>query len=233
MAHGQPMPVAGLLLPYRKRYITAMVSKTRDRLIEVARQLFARKGVENTTMADIATATEKGRRKIYTYFKNKREIHQAVIERESEQLVARERRIQQSSAPAAEKLDSFLRVRFGSMLQTGRQPEALSLRNLLDWKLGGKTRRLAARKEMEILRLIIREGVKKGEFDPVQAERLEPLLVFLAHAFFNPMLRENLEVLGYSGELATEQMVSFLMEAVKPAPGQPATDRQQLNTTQI
>ncbi|MDE5871411.1 MAG: TetR family transcriptional regulator, partial [Muribaculaceae bacterium] len=28
--------------------------KTRERFIEVARQLFARKGVENTTMNDIA-----------------------------------------------------------------------------------------------------------------------------------------------------------------------------------
>ena len=55
-----------------------MALKTRDKLIEVARQLFAHKGVENTTMLDIANASEKGRRTIYTYFKNKREIHQAV-----------------------------------------------------------------------------------------------------------------------------------------------------------
>ena len=50
-----------------------MVSKTRDRLIEVARQLFVYKGVENTTMNDIAAASDKGRRTIYTYFKNKKE----------------------------------------------------------------------------------------------------------------------------------------------------------------
>lgn len=36
-----------------------MVSKTRDKLIEVARQLFTKKGVENTTMNDIAAASEK------------------------------------------------------------------------------------------------------------------------------------------------------------------------------
>ncbi len=49
-----------------------MVLKTRERLIEVARQLFAHKGVANTTMNDIAEASEKGRRTIYTYFKNKK-----------------------------------------------------------------------------------------------------------------------------------------------------------------
>ncbi len=89
-----------------------MVSKTRERLIEVARQLFARKGVENTTMLDIANASDKGRRTIYTYFKNKREIHQAVIERESDQAVAREREILNGAHTAREKLEMILRTRF-------------------------------------------------------------------------------------------------------------------------
>lgn len=33
--------------------------KTRDKLIDIARQLFAHKGIENTTMNDIAIAAEK------------------------------------------------------------------------------------------------------------------------------------------------------------------------------
>ena len=70
-----------------------MALQTREKLIEVARQLFARKGVENTTMLDIANASDRGRRTLYTYFKNKREIHQAVIERESDQMVSRQRAI--------------------------------------------------------------------------------------------------------------------------------------------
>ena len=65
-----------------------MVVKTREKLIEVARQLFAYKGIENTTMNDIANASDKGRRTIYTYFKNKKEIYNAVIEQESEKLIA-------------------------------------------------------------------------------------------------------------------------------------------------
>ena len=35
------------------------VSKTRDMLVDVARQLFARMGVDNTTMNDIAQASKK------------------------------------------------------------------------------------------------------------------------------------------------------------------------------
>ena len=58
------------------------VSKTRAKLVDVARQLFAKMGVENTTMNDIALASKKGRRTLYTYFNSKEEIYEAVVESE-------------------------------------------------------------------------------------------------------------------------------------------------------
>lgn len=89
-----------------------MVLKTREKLIEVARQLFAHKGIENTTMNDIANASEKGRRTIYTYFKNKKEIYNAVIERESEKLISRLREVENEKLHPLEKLERFMIVRF-------------------------------------------------------------------------------------------------------------------------
>ena len=56
------------------------ISKTRQKLVDVARQLFAKNGLENTTMNDIAMQSGKGRRTLYTYFKSKEEIYYAVIE---------------------------------------------------------------------------------------------------------------------------------------------------------
>ena len=50
------------------------ISKTRNLLVDVARQLFARNGVDDTTMNDIALASKKGRRTLYTYFKSKEDI---------------------------------------------------------------------------------------------------------------------------------------------------------------
>ncbi|MDE5642127.1 MAG: TetR family transcriptional regulator, partial [Muribaculaceae bacterium] len=43
-----------------------MVVKTREKLIEVARQLFMIKGLENTTMNDIANFYDNGSSYIYT-----------------------------------------------------------------------------------------------------------------------------------------------------------------------
>ena len=57
-----------------------MAISTREHLIDVARQLFSRKGVEATTMGDIANASERGRRTVYTYFRNKKEVYAAVLQ---------------------------------------------------------------------------------------------------------------------------------------------------------
>lgn len=64
------------------------VSKTRAKLVDVARQLFAKNGVDDTTMNDIAVASKKGRRTLYTYFKSKEDIYMAVVESELEMLSA-------------------------------------------------------------------------------------------------------------------------------------------------
>lgn len=194
-----------------------MVSKTRERLIEVARQLFVRKGVENTTMLDIANASKKGRRTIYTYFKNKREIHQAVIERESEQIVSRQRNIQTSSASATAKLESFMRARFEILrCPTSHKPhEAISLLNLFDGNRGGKSRRLAAQKEVEILHEIIREGVENGEFDAVQAQNVASMVVMIMQGVDNTVAPENIQVLGFSREETFEHVIAFVINGIK------------------
>ena len=62
------------------------ISKTRQTLVDVARQLFAKNGIANTTMNDIAKASGKGRRTLYTYFKSKDDVYYAVIEAELERL---------------------------------------------------------------------------------------------------------------------------------------------------
>ena len=92
-----------------------MVMKTRDKFIEVARQLFARKGVENTTMNDIASASDKGRRTIYTYFKSKRDIFNAVIESETDQLLNKLCHIVARPVPPDIKLVEYIECRFEAM----------------------------------------------------------------------------------------------------------------------
>lgn len=197
----------------------SMALKTRDKLIEVARQLFARKGVENTTMLDIANASEKGRRTIYTYFKNKKEIHQAVIERESDQIVSRQRQILDSTDSATAKLRQFMEARFQILIcPTGHheQPDTVPLLMRLDVKRAEKTRRLAARKEVEILKQILSQGVADGEFSEVQASRAMALIITSMQGIDAHSLPLNLEAAGIELETAQRQIVDFVITALKP-----------------
>lgn len=150
-----------------------MVSKTRDKLIEVARQLFANKGVENTTMNDIAAASEKGRRTIYTYFKNKREIYNAVIEKQSDKIIENLRSIASSSLDPVQKLEQYLSQRFQLVVDYVPKHDMV-LRHLFDRDLRRmeKIHRLAVLKEEEMFRSLLEEGITLGAFDRSQAMRL-------------------------------------------------------------
>ena len=142
-----------------------MVSKTRDKFIEVARQLFARKGVENTTMNDIASASDKGRRTIYTYFKNKRDIYNAVVESESDKLLVNLRLIVAKPISAEEKLQEYIACRFETMREIVHRNGSLKAGFFRDWRKVDRARRQISAKEMALLREILEEGIEKGEFE--------------------------------------------------------------------
>lgn len=155
-----------------------MVIKTREKLIDVARQLFAHKGIENTTMSDIANASDKGRRTIYTYFKSKKEIYNAVIERESEQLVARLRNVTKSNLSPVDKMKEFVGLRVDVIIEAivpyydgNVMLRSLFMRNV---KRIEKIRYLALEKEREIFEEIIRDGLKSGDFDAERTRDIFP-----------------------------------------------------------
>ncbi|MCM1451553.1 MAG: TetR family transcriptional regulator [Clostridium sp.] len=158
-----------------------MGTRTRDKLIETAKQLFIRNGVENTTIGDIASASDKGRRTIYTYFRSKLDIYNAVIETESERMVGQLREISQSADSAAGKLRRFIELRLSA--DHSASPGSI-LKSLLsmDFARKSKTRKKAGEKGREMLEAILEQGVANGEFDAAKAEKLRAVLDFTLRA---------------------------------------------------
>lgn len=193
-----------------------MVSKTRDKLIEVARQLFANKGVENTTMNDIAAASEKGRRTIYTYFKNKREIYNAVVERQSERMVENLRNIASSTLEPVQKLEQYLNQRFQLVVDYAPRHDMV-LRHIFDRDLRRMERvhKLAAIKESEMFRKLLDEGIAKGAFDPVQAERLLKVHPILFQGVDFCVMRDSTDTSGISVLDSREAVVKFLVAGIE------------------
>lgn len=156
-----------------------MVVKTREKFIEVARQLFARKGVENTTMNDIASASSKGRRTIYTYFKSKREIFNAVVESETDQLLTKLRVILARPISPEEKFADYVRVRFETMCEVVTRNGSLRAGFFRDFRKVDRARKIVSRKEVAVLEEILREGVKSGDF---KVDNLHAQAVIIIHA---------------------------------------------------
>ncbi len=192
-----------------------MVIKTREKLIDVARQLFAYKGIENTTMNDIAAASDKGRRTIYTYFKNKREIFNAVIESESEQQVSRLREIVNMNIDPAEKLEKYLRLRFEIIKNAIVRHDSLLSFFTREGKRVNRIRKLASAKEGEILRSILNDGVDKGVFKLEQAKMAPVLIDTLLHGVDFLFFRDNPEGEDMNEEQTRDFTVKFILNGIK------------------
>ena len=139
-------------------------SKTRDMLVDVARQLFARMGVDNTTMNDIAQASKKGRRTLYTYFKSKNEIYLAVVGSELDQLYKMLQDVAAKDLPADEKLITFLYARLDAIKALVFRNGTLRANFFRDiWRVE-KIRRNYDILETELIKDILKAGVKEGIF---------------------------------------------------------------------
>lgn len=141
------------------------VSKTRAKLVDVARQLFARMGVENTTMNDIAVASKRGRRTLYTYFKSKDEIYMAVVESELEMLSETMSKVARKDISPDEKMVELIYTRLEAIKEVVYRNGTLRANFFRDiWRVE-KVRKKFDAKEVQLFREVLAEGREKGVFD--------------------------------------------------------------------
>lgn len=188
--------------------------KTRERFIEVARQLFARKGVENTTMNDIASASEKGRRTIYTYFKSKRDIYNAVIEQETDIALSQLRAIVAKPIPADEKLTEYIDAHFETMREVVSRNGSLRAWFFRDVRKVDRARRIVSRKETILLQQILAEGVTEGIFEIESIPRTALIITKTIQGLDVPYIRDDLSEIGVEKDELSKSIVSILLSGL-------------------
>lgn len=198
-----------------KLFYGKMVIKTRDKLIEVARQLFARKGVENTTMNDIASASEKGRRTIYTYFRNKRDIFNAVIESETDLLLKKLQVVVNKSISPEEKICEYLHCHYEAMQEIVVRNGSLRAGFFRDVRKVDRARKIISQKEIAILRNILREGVQMGVFE---IDNIDHRAIIITHAIYGldvPFIRDNLVEQGVEKNMLKKELSNLILNGIK------------------
>ena len=140
------------------------IKNPKDTIIAVALRVFGRLGVYKTTMNDIAKAAKKGRRTIYQYFKSKEEIYQAVLEKETANMVVPMKAIVKSELTPGEKLRDYSHQRINSINRIAANHNAFKVGFIQNDKVILKLRKRFDRFDLELLTKIVKEGAEKGEF---------------------------------------------------------------------
>ena len=165
------------------------VPKTRSKLVDVARQLFAKNGVEDTTMNDIAMASKKGRRTLYTYFKSKEEIYTAVVESELEMLSEHMKVVAKKPTSPANKIMELIMTHLESIKTIVFRNGTLRAGFFRDiWRVEAERKRFDAR-EIELFRGILQEGKDNGTFNVDDAEITAELLHYSIKGIEVPYIR--------------------------------------------
>ncbi len=139
--------------------------KTRQLLIDIARLQFAKRGFDGTTMNDIAEASGKGRRTLYTYFKSKDEIYSAVINGELQRISATFLAVARKQLAPLEKLVELMFAHLSLMkdvVERNGNLRAEFFRNI--WQVE-RVRKKYDKKERDIFAKTLEEGVASGIFE--------------------------------------------------------------------
>ena len=165
------------------------VSKTKAKLVDVARQLFAKLGVENTTMNDIALASKKGRRTLYTYFKSKDEIYLAVVESELDILSDRIKSVAEKEISPDQKIIEMIYTRLNAVKDVVDRNGTLRAYFFRDiWRVE-KVRKKFDAKEIQLFKGVLAEGKTKGVFQIDDVDMMAELVHYCLKGIEVPYIR--------------------------------------------
>ena len=168
------------------------VLKTRAKLVDVARQLFAKKGVEDTTMNDIAQASKKGRRTLYTYFKSKEQIYMAVVESELEMLSTQMEKAASKPVSPDKKILELIMTHLDAIKMVVYRNGTLRADFFRDiWRVEKVRKRFDAT-ETQLFKEVLREGMEKGGFQIDDLDMTAEIVHYSVKGIETPYIRGHI-----------------------------------------
>lgn len=188
------------------------IHKTRDMLVDVARKLFAASGKDNITMNDIASASQKGRRTLYTYFRNKNDIYLAVIEREITLLMEKLEAVTKMDLPADEMLVEYITTRQYAIKEAITRNGSLGANFFRDIYEVETARRRVDIIENRMIKNILEEGVKQGLIECKDTGLYAMIILYSLKGIEAPFIRERIST---QMENKKDLIISLLFNGLK------------------
>jgi len=188
------------------------VSKTKKTLIEVSRELFAKHGKRNITMNDIAEASHKGRRTLYTYFNNKEEIFRAVINKELDYLSEELTKVFAHDCEPDEKLKKIAITHLDAVKHIVNRNGSLRADFFRDIYEVERARRKINSKEIQMIRDTLQEGIDRKIFKRMDLDLSSVVIFHLIKGLEVPYIRQSLTK---SFEENKDNIVNFIFNGIK------------------
>ena len=188
------------------------MSNTKKMLIEVARELFAKNGKKDVTMNDIAEASKKGRRTLYTYFNNKEEIYKAVIDKELDQVIERLYLVTAETTEPDLKLTNHIFTHLDAIKYIVTRNGSLRADFFHDIYEVERTRRKVDVKEIALIKNILIEGVAKRVFKNMDTDLSAMIIFYAIKGLEVPYIRQNI---SDEFEKNKKSIVEFVLQGIK------------------
>ncbi|MEE4197831.1 MAG: TetR/AcrR family transcriptional regulator [Bacteroidales bacterium] len=140
------------------------MNTSKEAIVNVALKVFGRLGIYKTTMSDIARAAKKGRRTIYQYFKSKEEVYQAVLEKETNNMVMPMQEIVEAKMDSARKLRSYVHERIQAIYRIADKHHAFKVGFIHNDKVILNLRKQFDTIDHGFVKQILKEGVETQRF---------------------------------------------------------------------
>jgi AcrR family transcriptional regulator len=188
---------------------------TRARIVETAEALFRRLGFAKTAVADIAAELGMSPANIYRFFSSKNAIVDAICQRCLNELDSKAWAVARSHGTAATRMEELFveifRYHRDNLITEQRVHDMVLAAMENNWTA------IQAHTEMmrAVIEKILRDGIEKGEFDPIDARETSVLIKQAMVHFCHPMMVAECLQEG-KGETEARETVRFLLRAITP-----------------
>jgi len=137
----------------------------KNKIIEVAQDIFKRYGFRKSTMDEIAAAAGKGKSTLYHYFKSKEEVFAAVIEKEGNTMFRELNKIITANIDCKSKLKKYIITRMELINKLSNLYSAIKSDYLNHFNFIQKYRVKYDEHEILFIEQILQDGINKKEFN--------------------------------------------------------------------
>lgn len=169
------------------------LKNSKEAILNQALTIFGRLGFHKTTMADIAEASKRGRRTIYTYFKNKEEVYEAVVEREIKRIIQELKVDLENINSVNDKFANYIDSRIRAIIKLTKDYDALRIAFLSNYKWVERMRKQLDQEEKAILNHLFSLPDASKEFNIPDKETTIKNITLMIKGVEYMLIKENNE----------------------------------------